>query len=86
MKNYKYTLDNSNKKFVCPDCNKKTFVKFIETETGNYLADIFGRCDRESSCSYFKKPETDFKNTFEVVSVPKPKPNFHSLEILDETF
>jgi hypothetical protein len=86
MINYKYILDKSNKKFVCPQCYKKTFVLFIETETGNYLADEFGRCDRESSCCYFRKPETDLENTFEVVAVQKPKPNFHSLAILEETF
>jgi hypothetical protein len=86
MKQYKYNLDKSNKKFYCPKCSKKTFVKFIETEKGNYVADEFGRCDRESSCSYFRKPETDFKKTFEVVDVPKPKPNYHSLEILEESF
>jgi len=86
MKQYKYTLDKSNKKIVCPKCNKKTFVLFIESETGGYLTDEFGRCDRETNCGYFRKPETEYKNTFEVVNVPKPKPNFHGLELLEKTF
>ncbi|PQJ82938.1 DUF6371 domain-containing protein [Polaribacter glomeratus] len=54
---YKYSLDTTSKKFVCPNCNKKTFVKFIDNETNQYLNDIDGRCDRESKCGYFKKPD-----------------------------
>jgi hypothetical protein len=49
-------LDTSSKKFVCPNCNKKTFVRYLEVETRNYLAAEFGRCDRESECSYHKSP------------------------------
>lgn len=86
MKQYKYTLDKSSKKFVCPKCYKKTFVKYIETETRNYLNDDFGRCDRESNCGYYLKPETEFQNTFEVVNIPKPEPSFHGLELVEKTF
>lgn len=85
MKQYKYSLDKSSKKFVCPKCNKKSFVKFIETETNIYLSDEFGRCDRESNCGYYRKPETEFQNIYEVVNVPKPKLSFHSLELVEKT-
>jgi frataxin-like iron-binding protein CyaY len=86
MKQYKYTLDKSSKKFLCPKCSKKTFVKFIETEIGSYLTDEFGRCDRESNCGYYRKPETEFQKTFEVLNIPMPEPSFHSLELLEKTF
>lgn len=56
MEVFKYTLDKSSKKYVCPNCNKKTFVNYVNTETGNYLTDDFGRCDREQNCSYHKAP------------------------------
>lgn len=56
MENFRYTLDKSSKKFLCPNCNKKNFVLYIESETGSYLADNFGRCDRETSCGYHKAP------------------------------
>lgn len=56
---YKYSLDKTSKKFICPNCHKKTFVKFIENENGNYLDGINGRCDRESKCGYFKKPSSN---------------------------
>ncbi len=56
MEAFKFSLDKSSKKHICPNCNKKTFVKYIETETGNYLNDEFGRCDREKNCNYHKVP------------------------------
>ncbi len=85
MKQYRYTLDKSSKKFVCPKCYKKTFVKYLETESNIYLSDEFGRCDRESNCGYCLKPETEFKNNFEVVDIPKPETSYHSLELVEKT-
>ena len=55
-RNYKYSLDNTSRKFTCPSCNKKTLVKYINNETNLYLDGTIGRCDRESKCGYFKKP------------------------------
>jgi hypothetical protein len=85
MKQYKYSLDASSKKFVCPRCNKKTFVRYIETETRNYLSDEFGRCDRETSCRYHNTPKGDLKNTFEVVYKPPPEPSFHAPEVVSQS-
>ncbi len=56
MEAFRYSLDKSSKKFVCPNCNKKTFVLYIDTETGNYLTTDFGKCDREQNCIYHKAP------------------------------
>lgn len=86
MKQYKYTLDKSSKKFGCPKCNKKTFVKYLNTQNDIYLSDEFGRCDRESNCGYYLKPEAEFKNTYEIVNIPKPQPSFHDLELVEKTF
>ena len=86
MKQYKYTLDKSSKKFICPKCKKRTFVKYIETETNNYLNDDFGRCDRESNCGYHSTPTGEISNAFEVVSIPKPLPSLHSLELVEQSF
>lgn len=85
MKQYKYSLDKSSKKFFCPKCNKRTFVKYIETETGNYLNDDFGRCDRETSCRYHSTPKGEQKNTFEYVYKPPPEISFHAPDLVSQS-
>ena len=56
---YRYILEKGSKKYHCPNCEKKTFVRYIDTKTGNYLPEKYGRCDRESKCSYNLNPYTD---------------------------
>lgn len=56
MASFRYALDNSSKKFICPNCHKRRFVRYRDSETGNYLADDYGRCDRQTQCSYHKAP------------------------------
>ncbi len=56
---HRYILEKGSKKHLCPDCNKKTFVRYIDTETGNHLPEQYGRCDRESKCSYHLNPYLD---------------------------
>lgn len=85
MIQYKYSLDKSSKKFLCPKCHKRTFVKYIETETGNYLNDEFGRCDRETNCGFHSNPKGDFKNTFEVKYIPPPEPSFHNYDLVSQS-
>lgn len=67
---FKYQLRSGSKKEFCPNCNKKTFVPFIETETGNELP-AHGRCDREIECAFFLQPETN---------EPTFAPKFESIE------
>ncbi|OIQ16610.1 MAG: hypothetical protein BM557_09875 [Flavobacterium sp. MedPE-SWcel] len=56
---YRYILEKSSKKYYCPNCNKKRFVRYIDTKTNNYLPEKYGRCDRESKCGYSLNPYTD---------------------------
>lgn len=56
MESFRYSLDMSSKKYVCPNCRKKTFVYYVNTENGSYLPTNFGRCDREQNCNYHKAP------------------------------
>lgn len=56
MSEFKYSLDKSSKKNVCPNCNKNTFVYYVDTAKGEYLPTDFGRCDREQNCGYHKAP------------------------------
>jgi hypothetical protein len=60
MKEYKYSLEKNVTKYFCPQCNQKRFVKYIYNETGEYVNDLVGRCDRESSCRYHFPPNKYF--------------------------
>lgn len=84
MNQYKYSLDRSSKKFVCPRCNKQTFVRYIENANGSYLDGEFGRCDRETKCAHHNLPKNS-KGGFFVRCKPKPKPSFHSLDLLKKS-
>ena len=56
MIEYPYELDKSSKKFVCPNCKRKTFVRFADTKTREYLPEQYGKCDRENNCGYESRP------------------------------
>jgi len=64
MGNYHYILDKGTKKHICPNCGKLRFVRYIDTDTGQYLPGEFGRCDRESNCNYHKKPPIETRCFF----------------------
>jgi len=59
MGEYRFTLDRSSKKFKCPECGQRTFVLYIDKETGEYIPEQYGRCDREDNCSYNLNPYKD---------------------------
>lgn len=59
VKDYRYKLQKGNKKSRCPECNNKTFVQYIDTNTGDLLPGQYGRCDRESKCFYHLNPYKD---------------------------
>lgn len=59
MNDHRYILEIGSKKHNCPACNIKSFVRYIDTETGDYLPEQYGRCDRESKCSYHLNPYID---------------------------
>jgi len=84
MSVFKYSLAKRGKT-ICPNCNKKTFVLYLETESGKEMYG-FGRCDRESNCGFHKKPESN-----DVIFVPKyevviKETNYISLEVLEHHF
>lgn len=51
----------SASRHTCPACGRaKKFTRYIDSETGRYIADNVGRCDRESSCGYHYTPKEYF--------------------------
>lgn len=59
--NFRYKFDSSSKKFICPGCGQKRFVRFVDTLTGKYLDEQYGKCDRMDNCGYFMHPYGDPK-------------------------
>jgi len=55
MNNFRYKLQiysGPNSKWNCPICLQKTLVRYIDSETDQYINDEVGRCDREVKCGY----------------------------------
>lgn len=82
---YKYSLDKSSKKFHCPSCGKKRFVRFIDHETGEHLDHEFGRCDREVNCGYFKIPYGNEMTEFNYISQETIPSTFHDFNLVEKS-
>lgn len=81
---YKYSLDRSSKKFICPSCHKKTFVKYIDNESREYLSENYGRCDRETNCRHHVLPNNTTLITLKS-SNEEIKTSYHSFELLSKS-
>lgn len=72
---YQFLKYTPTSKVDCPHCGyKKCFVRYVDTETGEILSTDFGKCDRENTCGYWHKPESDKPFTVtkqEIVEIPQ---------------
>lgn len=70
--NYRFSLEEwsgdkpGGNKTICPQCGKRTFVRYVDTHTGEYLGDIVGRCERVNNCRYHLTPREFFDGLSEV--------------------
>lgn len=84
MNTYRYILEpykGINTRYHCPSCQhkEKTFSRYIDTQTGKYLASNVGRCNREGNCRYHYTPKQYFHDNNISFNTPplelNPKPN-----------
>jgi hypothetical protein len=63
----KFTLEpykGMRSRYKCPQCGRShKFTRYINKETGDYIGDNVGRCDRENSCGYHFKPSEFFQHS-----------------------
>jgi len=75
-----------NTRYSCPSCEDRgsTFVRYIDTQTGEHLGTNVGRCNRETKCGYHYTPSEYFRenrpglglnktNTYTLVRQPLKK-------------
>nr|WP_255710101.1 PG0870-related protein [Pontibacter harenae] len=65
MNQYRYILqpygNGRNTRFACPGCGKKRkFTRYVDTETGQYVHETVGSCNRQSKCGYHYSPRQFF--------------------------
>ncbi|MBC8319890.1 MAG: hypothetical protein H8E34_04130 [Bacteroidetes bacterium] len=52
-----------NSRFTCPSCKQTNqFTRYIDTITGEYLADHVGICNRANNCGYHYSPKQYFND------------------------
>ncbi len=70
MANFRFSLqkyNGSQTRFICPNCGRKEFVRYIDNESGEYLDDYVGRCNRIEQCGYHLSPRQYFESKGEKV-------------------
>ncbi|NTX00133.1 MAG: hypothetical protein HGB35_09490 [Geobacteraceae bacterium] len=94
MADYRFELEKCGLKYACPSCGRMRFVPYVDNDTGEQVADLVGRCDREDSCGYHLTPKEHFKmtgkNPFSRGAIPARKrepvaeqnPSFIAAEIM----
>lgn len=74
---YRYRLDNSRPriKVTCPACGRaKKLVRYVDTQTGHFLADYVGKCDRIFKCGYHYTPSDFFRDHPWLNEIPSYRP------------
>ncbi len=64
--NYSYKLEKYkglSNRYACPKCgHRRKFTRYVSVETGAYLADHVGRCERIETCRYHYPPAHYFRD------------------------
>ncbi len=78
MAEFRFELEKGGLKYACPACGiKGKFRRYVDTCTGEQVADEVGLCDRSDNCKYHLTPKEYFlmtgKNPFSSVATPAKK-------------
>ena len=95
MSDFKYSLLKKGKA-ICPECGRKTFVLYIDNNTGKPLHSATGKCDRADNCGCHYTPKQYFndnnilfnkENYIPVKPMFKPqcKPSYVDVELLKQS-
>lgn len=85
MGDFRYKLDKSSRKFICPGCQKKRLTLFIDTTTGHAMPEHYGRCDREANCGYFNAPGNNAPRITNAAEIQPRKDVFIPEAVLQQT-
>ena len=88
---YRFQLDyrRPTKSFHCPQCQKRVFKRYVDNETGEYLDDRVGLCNRLNNCGYHYTPKQYFSDNPTVKTLEVGKAlymGFPTSNILPDTF
>lgn len=73
---YRYTFATNTAKEICPRCKNKSLRLFLDTHTNQICNPIFGKCDKENTCNFYKIPSAENKEYFIPQAQPKPKQTY----------
>lgn len=65
MNDYRFTLElykTMKNRYNCPNCNKKTFTRYIDTNNNEHISVEVGKCSRLIKCNYHYTPKQYFKD------------------------
>jgi hypothetical protein len=95
MEYHKYSLAKKGKS-ICPKCERRTFVLYIDNTTGEPLHSTVGKCDRADNCGYHYSPKqyfTDNNISFDkniagaprMKPTPKPQPSYIDTDVFKKS-
>ncbi|MDR3220128.1 MAG: toprim domain-containing protein [Dysgonamonadaceae bacterium] len=97
MEDYKYSLQKKGKN-ICPKCERKTFVLYIDNSSGNPLHSTVGKCDRSDNCGHHYPPKEYFSDNdisfdkkmaytprMKPIPKPQPRPSYIDTELLKKS-
>ena len=60
---FRFSLDRQRptRLFVCPQCHKRQFKRYVDNLNQDFLGNEVGKCNRENSCGYHLTPQSFFK-------------------------